>query len=157
MRHRSRPARALILLAAAVGLTGASAPGEDVSVVVSGLRSGRGQVLACVISRPAGFPDCSKDPGARHLAVPVHSAGTLMLDFGPLPPGRYAVSLFHDENANGKLDTMMMIPREGFGFSRDAPVHFGPPRFEAAAFTVTDAPVRQAIRMRYMLGGNGKR
>jgi len=72
-------------------------------------------------------------------------------------PGRYAVSLFHDENANGKLDKMVMIPREGFGFSRDAPVHFGPPSFSAAAFDVGAMPVRQAIRMRYMLGGSAGR
>lgn len=125
-------------------------------MVVSGLRSARGQVLACVVARADGFPDCAKDPAARHLAIPLTGRGPLTLDFGVLPPGRYAVSLFHDENANSKLDTMMMIPREGFGFSRDAPVRLGPPRFEAAAFDMAGAPVRQAIRMRYMLGGSGR-
>lgn len=152
MRHRSRAARALILAGAAGLLAGASAPPQDVSVLVSGLRNARGQVLACVTAQASAFPDCSKDPAARNLVVPAPSAGPLTLDFGPLPPGRYAISLFHDENSNGRLDKMMMLPREGFGFSRDAKVRFGPPRFDAAAFAVAGAPVREAIRMRYMLG-----
>ncbi|HET9630638.1 MAG TPA: DUF2141 domain-containing protein [Novosphingobium sp.] len=144
--------KSLFVAGGAALLAGANAPTQDVSVVVSGLRSSRGQVLACITASSAAFPDCKKDPSARHLAVVVHGSGPLVLDFGPLAPGVYAVSLFHDENANGKLDTMMMIPREGFGFSRDARVRFGPPRFAAAAFQVDAHPVRQAIRMRYMLG-----
>lgn len=146
-------------LAVAVGgaLVGATPPPQDLSVVVDGLRSARGRVLACVTAEPANFPECGRDSSARHLAVAVPPGRSLTLDFGPLPPGRYAVSLFHDENANGKLDKLVMIPREGFGFSRDAPVRFGPPSFAAAAFVVSDAPVRQTIRLRYMLGGNASR
>jgi len=74
-----------------------------------------------------------------------------------MPQGDYAISLFHDENANGKLDTVMMIPKEGFGFSRDARVVFGPPRFAAAAFRVGSAPLSQHIRLRYFLGGSSHR
>jgi len=149
------------LIGAAVVLVAATPPPQDVSVVVSGLRSDRGKVLACLTANPASFPDCGKEVGGRHLAVAVpvtvRAGGVVTLDFGAVPPGRYAVSLFHDENANGKLDKMVMIPREGFGFSRDAPVHFGPPSFSAAAFDVGAMPVRQAIRMRYMLGGSAGR
>jgi len=122
-------------------------------VLVDGLRNGRGQVLACLTANPAAFPDCRKDRDSRRLAVTLKGCGPMALDFGPLPPGRYAISLVHDENANGKLDTMLMMPREGFGFSRDAPVRMGPPSFASAAFMVEGAPVRQTIRVRYMLGG----
>lgn len=38
-----------------------------------------------------------------------------------LPAGTYAVSMFQDENGNGKLDTGSLgIPTEKFGFSNDA-------------------------------------
>ena len=146
MRHRSRPV--LLLIAAAT--TGGTAPAAgDVSATVTGLRSSRGQVLACLTMRPDAFPDCAKDPDAHRLAVP---AGTsVQLDFGAVPQGRYAVSLVHDENGNGRLDTRLMIPREGFGFSRDAPVRMGPPRFERAAFPVEAHAVQLEIRMRYIL------
>ena len=53
--------------------------------------------------------------------------------------------------ATRKLDTLLGIPREGFGFSRDPTIRFGPPRFDAAHFTLaTDADTQQ-IMMRYML------
>jgi uncharacterized protein (DUF2141 family) len=137
-------------------LVGASPPPQDVSVLVTGFRSARGQVLACLTAEPAAFPDCRKDPAARHLITPVPAAGPLLLDFGALPPGHYAISLIHDENANGKLDTVMMLPREGYGFSRDAKVRFGPPSFAAAAFPVAAVPVRQGIRVRYMMGAGAQ-
>ena len=65
--------------------------------------------------------------------------------------GRYAIALLHDENGNGKIDKALMIPREGFGFSRDAPLRMGPPSFKDAAFDVDAKGVNQSIRMRYII------
>lgn len=113
------------------------------------MRSAKGQVLACLTTRADAFPDCGKDPLARKLTVPANEAARL--DFGTVPQGRYAVSLIHDENGNGKLDTRLMIPREGYGFSRDAAVRMGPPSFRSAAFDVGGEPVHLTIRMRYLL------
>jgi len=146
VRHRQG---AFLALIAGMMLT-AAAPGQaTVSVTVTDLRSAKGKVLACLTTREDAFPDCEKDPLARKLTVP--AATEVHLDFGPVPAGRYAVSLIHDENGNGKLDTRLMIPREGYGFSNDAPVRMGPPKFERAAFTVEGELVRLAIRMRYLL------
>jgi uncharacterized protein (DUF2141 family) len=118
-------------------------------VAVSGLRSDKGLVLACLTARPKAFPDCRGDPAARELIVP--AARVLMLDFGAVAPGEYAVSVIHDENGNHRLDKRLMLPREGFGFSRNAPVRFGPPSFSAAAFTVGAGGAAERLRMRYML------
>lgn len=120
----------------------------DVRATVSGLRSAKGQVVACLTARPDAFPDCQSDPAARSLTVP--AARTVQLDFGMVPQGSYAISLFHDENGNGRLDKRLMIPREGFGFSRDAPVRLGPPRFASAVFAVGRETPGQTIRMRYI-------
>ncbi|WP_338466923.1 DUF2141 domain-containing protein [Novosphingobium sp. ZN18A2] len=136
---------ALLLCAAAPAVQDA---GTTVSVTVEGLRSARGQVLACLTANPRDFPDCNKDPAARHLSIAAAPGETLV--FRDVPPGRYALSMFHDENGNGKLDKLLMMPKEGFGFSRDAPVRFGPPSFKAAAFDVSKVDVRTQIRMRYM-------
>ena len=60
--------------------------------------------------------------------------------------------MLHDENNNGKADrALMMMPKEGYGFSRDAKVKMGPPSFASAAFEVGSQPLSQTIRMRYML------
>jgi uncharacterized protein (DUF2141 family) len=132
-------------------LTGASgAPGVAVTVTVSDVRSAEGVVRACMTADRARFPRCRGVPGAHSAVVPAR--GTIVLTFTGVAPGRYAIALLHDENANGKADRALgMMPREGFGFSRDAPVRMGPPSFDDAAFSVAGAPVTQRIRMRYML------
>lgn len=130
---------------------GAAAPtGSDVSITVSGLRSSKGVVRACMTTDSDRFPKCRGDDDAYSLVVPAKDG--MVLDFGPVRPGRYAIALLHDENDNGKADrALSMIPREGFGFSRDAKVRLGPPSFDDAAIAVGAQPVRAQIHMRYML------
>ena len=149
MRHRPGAFAALILLSGWPLCASATTDDGRVTATVRDLRSERGQVLACLTTQPAAFPDCTSDPDARKLKVP--AARVVELDFGIVPEGRYAISLIHDENGNGKLDTRLMIPREGYGFSRDAPVRMGPPKFASAAFDVTGMPQHLLIRMRYLL------
>lgn len=155
LRHRSRSFA--LVLTASVALTGAAPMtrdehhGTDVVVVATGLRSGQGVVRACMTSERRNFPACR---GASASYNAIGDAGTrVTLTFRDVKPGRYAIALLHDENRNGKADrAAMMIPREGFGFSRDAMVRFGPPKFGEAAFDVGASmhdPL--VIRMRYML------
>jgi len=138
--------RGLTLLAPLL-VSAVPAPGGEVVVSVSGLRSAKGQVLACLTARAKGFPDCAKDPAARKLAG--SAARGMTLTFVGIPPGTYAVSLLHDENGNGRADMALMLPREGFGFSRDATLRLGPPKFARAAFAVRDRAVAVPITMRY--------
>jgi uncharacterized protein (DUF2141 family) len=129
----------------------ASTSGAPASILleIGGLRSQHGQIMACLTANPKAFPDCQKDPQALHLTAPAMNGGTVQ--FKGVQPGRYAIALFHDENANGRMDKMFLMPREGFGFSRDAPLQFGPPKFSAAAFAVGSTEVRTAIHVRYIL------
>jgi len=130
-------------------LSAASAPGS-VDAGVTGLRSAKGLVLVCMTTRADHFPDCQDDPQARRLKVPASAAGDLK--FTGLPTGNYAIALIHDENGNNRLDTMLGIPREGFGFSRNPAIRFGPPRFDAAQFSVSGGvQVGTSVRVKYML------
>ena len=53
-----------------------------------------------------------------------------------LPTGTYAISLFQDENGNGKLDTAVFgIPTEKYGFSNDAQGVMGLPSYDKCSFT----------------------
>lgn len=57
--------------------------------------------------------------------------------FKGLSEGTYAISLFHDENNNGKLDANFIgIPSEPYAFSNNAKGMFGPPSFEQCKFEV---------------------
>lgn len=65
-----------------------------------------------------------------------------------LPEGTFALAVFQDINANEKLDKNFFgIPSEPYGFSNNAMGSFGPPSWEAAAFTV-DGSAKIAISMR---------
>jgi uncharacterized protein (DUF2141 family) len=126
-----------------------AAPSGTLDLGIFGLRSARGLVQICVTTQATHFPDCRKDANARRLTVTADKAASL--DFSDLPAGDYAVALIHDENGNGKLDTFMGIPREGFGFSRNPAIRFGAPSFSSAEFKITSGAVAQQVKMKYML------
>lgn len=126
-----------------------AAESATLSVSVSGLRNMKGNVLVCVTANPKFFPNCSKDPKSHRARVAARNAGTIRFD--GVAPGTYAASLMHDENANDKLDMAVLIPREGFGFSRNPAVVTGPPKFKSAAFVVNAGSASQAVKMKYML------
>ena len=151
MRHGQGTFGRVCALAAAALALGGAAPGtSDVTIAVTGLRSGEGVVRACMTADETVFPKCRSDAKSYRVVVP--ATGKVRLTFHDVMPGRYAIALLHDENNNGKADrAMMMMPKEGFGFSRDAPVKMGPPSFDAASFKVDGKPLSQTIRMRYML------
>lgn len=115
---------------------------------VSGLRNADGMLQLCLTANPRKFPSCVGDPRAIARTVP---ATQRSLRFSGLPAGEWAVAVIHDANGNAKLDTVLGIPREGFGFSNNPTIRFGAPSFEAARFSLTDGEKVEAIRMKYLL------
>ena len=78
-----------------------------------------------------------------------HATDTLTsVVFDSLPEGTYGAAVYLDENRNGELDrTFLVIFKEPYGFSRDARVRRGPPRWDDATFEVSSEPVRLYIRL----------
>ncbi|MFN4763840.1 DUF2141 domain-containing protein [Gillisia sp. Q332] len=72
-----------------------------------------------------------------------------VLIFNDIPEGTYAVSVFHDEDDNGKLTTNFLgIPKESYGASNNAKGIFGPPKWENAKFEVRNGVlVKQKISL----------
>lgn len=65
-----------------------------------------------------------------------------------LPPGKYAVAAYVDNNRNGRLDKNFLgVPKEIFGFSNNARGMFGPPDFSAAAFEIGEGIVTKSIQL----------
>lgn len=121
---------------------------NEVSITVTDVRSTKGVVRACLTADAKTFPKCNNDPNAKRVVVP--AASTVTIRFRGVAPGNYAVALLHDENNNGKADrTLGMIPKEGYGFSRDAKVAMGPPKFKDAVFALGNSAQRMTIKMRY--------
>ena len=131
----------IAICAAALGSPVARA--ADFDVLVTGVRNDQGIVRVAVCTE-ANFPggDCP-----YHGTAPA-AAGSVTVHVSGVPPGVYATAVFHDETGTVRPQyTLLGYPKQGFGFSRDAPMHFGPPRFADAAFSlsaaggVVDAPL----------------
>jgi uncharacterized protein (DUF2141 family) len=125
------------------------APANLIHVEIGGLRNNKGQVVCGLYSSADGFPkDGDKALARAESAV---SNGHAVCEFPEVKAGTYAVSVFHDENSNGKLDTNFMgIPREGVGASNNAKGHFGPPKFDAAAFRFSGGHLQLKITITYV-------
>jgi uncharacterized protein (DUF2141 family) len=120
-----------------------------IHVQIPNIRNSIGTVDCALFDSPVGFP--------REV---LRSAMTVMVlkvpdtqarcDFEDLPAGVYAIAVIHDENMNGKLDTNWLgIPKEGYGFSRDATGGLGPPLFSATSFQYDGQTLNLTISLNY--------
>jgi len=74
--------------------------------------------------------------------------GKSIATFIDIPEGVYAISVFHDEDKDGKLNTNFLgIPSEDTGSSNNALAIFGPPKWEDAKFEVKGNTVKQIINL----------
>jgi uncharacterized protein (DUF2141 family) len=137
---------ATALLAAAVCATvlPSAARAADLTVEVDGIESADGQVQVGLFNGAAEFP--GKPTTGQRMKV---DGTKVTITFKDLPAGRYAVSAYHDENDNNKLDRGMFgIPKERYGFSQDARGVGGPPEFRDAAFELPADGARITVRVR---------
>ena len=147
-RRWQKRVRYLALAGLCMILLPGAMPPCTLTVNVEDMRSDKGILRICLTSDEAKFPDCDNDPHARFMNVPAKSGKA---DFGAVPKGSYALSIYHDENANFKLDTFAGIPREGIGFSRNPSFTFGPPKFSKALFAAENGANLQKVKIKYFL------
>lgn len=126
--------------------TSAWAQTATLTITLAGVRSASGNLRVSVYREQDAF---RKEAQAFRLQVVPASAGEVVLGFEALPPGRYAVMAYHDENANDKLDLRLgMIPIEGYGLSNNPRV-FGPPAFADSAFELPAAGTGISLKLSY--------
>ncbi|MCE7796054.1 DUF2141 domain-containing protein [Sphingobium sufflavum] len=158
-RTRTRRIAALLALPLLLAANDAPAPsgpagqttGQSATLTVSftGLRSAKGYVRACLTRDPRFFPNCEKDPHA--LKQSVAATPPARISFSAVASGDYALSVLHDENGNARADMLLGIPREGFGFSENPRIRFGPPKFAAARFHIGTGDLTKEVRLQYFL------
>lgn len=113
---------------AALVAAGAAAHAYDLTVEVYNARSDKGTVDGALYDAESSWLKKALQ-GERQPA-----AARTVLVYRNLQAGTYALSLFHDENGNGKLDSNIAgVPTERYGFSRDARGRMGAPAFADAA------------------------
>jgi uncharacterized protein (DUF2141 family) len=151
-----RTAIAIALIVSSIvgaSLIGARADDVDaansIKVVVLDFRSNSGEADCVLFGSPEGFPSDSKI-AMKRITSRIESKQALCV-FRDVAPGDYSVSVYHDENANGKLDRNLMgMPTEGVGASNDATGKSGPPKFDDARFTHKSGQQTLTIHLRYL-------
>lgn len=107
---------------------------NKITVQFSDIKPVQGKIYVGLYNSEGTF--MKTDKHFRECITPVNGS-TVTCILENVPNGRYAISVFHDENSNGELDTGMFgIPKEGYGFSNNARGTFGPPSFEDSSFEV---------------------
>lgn len=115
---------------------------------IVGLRDARGVVRLCLTRDSKSFPDCKA--GGAVLATIKAGKGVLRHSFPSVPAGTYAIAAFHDANGDGKLNTVLGIPKEGFAFSRNPATRPRAPRFDETSFESNGRPL-DPLKMKYLL------
>ncbi len=118
-------------------------------------RNSNGQVLISLYNKNDGFPT---KPARAYKGVKTKITGRVaQYVFEGLPAGEYAVSVAHDENHNGQLDTSWIgIPREGVGTSNNPKGRMGPPRYREAKFNLgAGEQLTKSINLVYIYNNEG--
>ncbi len=107
----------------------ASNPSDEnytLTVYIKNFKNAEGQVAVAYFDSKESF---LKEGKGRF--VPLEDKNRAKVVFENVKKGALAISVYHDKNANGKLDKGFLgIPTEDYGFSNNAKGYFGPPAFK---------------------------
>lgn len=124
---------------------------RSITIIVTNVRNDHGHVIVAIC--PADKFLATTCPYSA--SAPAHP-GTTTVTFVDLPPGDWAAQSFHDENNNREIDRALFgIPKEGVGFSRDAKIRMGPPKWADATFHHEASPQVIHFGLRYFMGPSG--
>jgi uncharacterized protein (DUF2141 family) len=128
-----------------VTATGARAGELELELHGAGMAGNPIRIAVYSAREPEQFPSDEK----YYLGVVRDAtADRLTVTIPDLPPGKYAVAAYVDNNRNGRQDRNFLgVPKEEYGFSNDARGLFGPPEFSEAEFQIGETAVIQSIRL----------
>ena len=121
----------------------------NLTVRVTGARNAKGKIRVALFRDGKGFPnDASQAVHTQGADIDPQTLSAQVV-FADLPAGVYAVSVFHDENMNEKLDKNFMgVPKEGYGASNNPKKKMGPPNFDDSKFQLSGT--EQSVEIKLM-------
>lgn len=116
-----------------------------VNLQLAGLSGNDGQLVVSVYDSKKSW---LKEPVVQEIVDAAGVSDGQMTVTVDLPPGQYAVHIYHDLDADGEMKANFVgIPKEPTGVSRDAKGKFGPPKFKDAMFEVGDETLSMTINI----------
>ncbi|MDD2635553.1 MAG: DUF2141 domain-containing protein [Bacteroidales bacterium] len=120
----------------------------SITINVNNIRNSKGTIKWAVFKDGSKFNSKS---GYADAGSTVAEKGSTLIKTKNIPDGTYAISVFHDENNNSDVDfSFIGMPVEGFGFSQNPRIYFGPPKYKECTFT-KKGNTTQNIKMKYYL------
>ena len=128
----------------------------EIELRLLGFRNANGHALISLFNGSDGFPDrVDKSVLTQELKIDGDRA---RIHFGSLPWGRYAISVLHDENGDGRMNSSWLgTPLEGFGLSGHPEYRFGQPGYDDASFLLASEQREITIKLRYSNGQQQRR
>ena len=118
----------------------------QIEVQIENIKSDKGVLLVALFENEDSF----LKKAFKSKIVTLEEA-KIPISFKNIPAGRYAVSVIHDENENGELDTNWAgIPKEPFGFSKKTMGRFGAPSFEDTCIEVSNGTSQTTVKMKVL-------
>ncbi len=105
------------------------AQNSSIELTITNIRNSKGYIRYAIFDNEKHF--LSTKTGFIDAGSVKAQKGSIKIKTNNIPDAFYAISVFHDENNNEKVDTNIFgIPSEGFGFSKNPTLYFGPPKFK---------------------------
>jgi len=110
----------------------------SLTVEVNGLRNSKGDVQFALYNKKSSIPD-EKFKNSYKIIKGKIINDSSEVTFDHLPAGKYAVSILHDEDGNGKIKKVIFLPKEGIGFSNYQSISLANrPSFKKASFDLNN-------------------
>lgn len=133
----------VLVLLSFTAVTAQETQSQDIVVKMVNLDNNKGKVFIALYNSESTFL------GKEYMLITSKIENNeCTITFKNVPTGTYAISLFHDENSNGIMDTNLFgIPKEDYGFSNNAKGFMGPAKWEDSKFEITNKTIHQTIKL----------
>ena len=125
-----------------------TAQSAEININLTDLRSDEGVIRIGLFTSIEAYED--ENPIKAMIITTEEANDTI--SFKQVPEGEYLIALYHDENNNAEMDSVFfgLIPDEGYGFSNNPGVRFGPPDINKALINMKkDSELHLNIQVKY--------
>ena len=113
-------------------------PSENPKLVlkISNIQKMQGDIKIGIFKSDSSF--LKEDLALKNYSIKVIK-NTAFITITDLPKGEYAISMFHDENSDNKMNTNFIgIPKEPYGFSNNVIPKMSAPKYKECKFNFSD-------------------
>ena len=120
---------------------------NEIRVVITGVQQSAGLMVADLYRNEAeGF--LKRTGRVAQVRFAAKAPQTNFCFYAPTPE-KYAIAVYHDENANKTFDKLSFgLPAEPYGISNNPRIRFGPPSIDEAAFEVASNGANVEIKLK---------